>query len=92
MLHVSKVKSYKNNIAEWNEQKRRLNDKIFELVQVEEFDKEMNSFFFLFDDKVWYLMSSDMTWLSLPFTTNSKKLNASENRFLQITEQAPYWH
>ena len=74
MLHVSKVKSYKNNIAEWNEQKRRLNDKIFELVQVEEFDKEMNSFFFLFDDKVWYLMSSDNDLIILTIYNEFQKI------------------
>ena len=74
MLHVSKVKSYKNNIGEWNEQKRRLNDKIFELVQVEEFDKEMNSFFFLFDDKVWYLMSSDNDLIILTIYNEFQKI------------------
>ena len=51
LLHISKLKSYKNNVAEKNEQIKRLNNEILELVQVEEFDKEMNSTF-LFNDKI----------------------------------------
>ena len=50
-LHIQKLKSYENNIAEQNEQIKRLNNEILELVQVEEFDKEMNSTF-LFNDKI----------------------------------------
>ena len=39
LFHISKLKSYKNNVAE------RLNNEILQLVQVEEYDKEMNSTF-----------------------------------------------
>ena len=55
LLHISKLKSYKNNVAEKNEQIKRLNNEILELVQVEEFDKEMNSTF-LFNDKIHDLL------------------------------------
>ena len=44
-LHISKLKSYKNNVAEQNEQIKQLTNEILELVQVEEFDKEINSSF-----------------------------------------------
>ena len=48
VLHISKLKSYKNNVAEQHEQIKRLNNEILlELDQVEEFDKEMNSTFFI---------------------------------------------
>ena len=56
LLHISKLKSYKNNVAEQNEQIKQLNNEILELVQVEEFDKEMNSTF-LFNDKIHNLLS-----------------------------------
>ena len=56
LLHISKLKSNKNNIAEQNEQIKQLNNEILELVQVEEFDKEMNSTF-LFNDKIHNLLS-----------------------------------
>ena len=55
LLHISKLKSYKNNVAEKNEQIKRLNNEILELVQVEEFDKEINSTF-LFNDKIHDLL------------------------------------
>ena len=51
LLHISKLKSDKNNVTEQNKQIKRLNNEILELVQVEEFDKEMNSTF-LFNDKI----------------------------------------
>ena len=35
VLHISKLKSYKNNVAEQHEQIKRLNNEILELVQVE---------------------------------------------------------
>ena len=35
VLHISKLKSYKNNAAEQHEQIKRLNNEIIELVQVE---------------------------------------------------------
>ena len=56
MLHISKLKSYENNIAEQNEHIKRLNNEILKLVQVEEFDKEMNSTF-SFNDKIHDLVS-----------------------------------
>ena len=37
LLHISKLKSYKNNVAEQNEQIKRLNYEILELVQVEQY-------------------------------------------------------
>ena len=77
LLHISKLKSYKNNVAEQNEQIKRLNNEILELVQVEEFDKEMNSPF-LFNDKIHDLLSRIETCLSLPSTTNPTITNASD--------------
>ena len=65
LLHISKLKSYKNNVAEQNEQIKRLNNEILELVQAEEFDREMNSAF-LFNDKIHDLVSRIETCLSLP--------------------------
>ena len=70
-----KVKSYKTNVAEQNEQIKQLNNEIFELVQVEEFAKEMNSIF-LFNDKIHNLVSRMETCLALPSTTNSTNSNA----------------
>ena len=46
MLHI-KLKSYKNNVAQKNEQIKWLNNEILESVQAEEFDKEMNSNFLI---------------------------------------------
>ena len=43
LLHISKLKSYQDNVAEQNEQIKGLNNEILELVQIEDFDKEMNS-------------------------------------------------
>ena len=77
LLHILKIKSYKNNVAEQNEQIKRLNDEILELVQVEEFDQEMNSTF-SFNDKIHDLLSKIETCLSLPTTTNPLINNASE--------------
>ena len=76
LLHISKLKSYKNNVAEQNEQIKRLNNEILELVQVEEFDKEMNSTF-LFNDKIHNLLSNIETCLSLSSATNPTITNAS---------------
>ena len=59
MLHISKLKSYKNNAAEQNERIKRLNNEILELVQDEELDNEMNSTF-LFDDKIYNLVSKGL--------------------------------
>ena len=56
LLHMSKLKSYKNNVAQQNERVKRLNNEIPEIVQVAEFDKEMNSTF-LFNDKIHDLVS-----------------------------------
>ena len=53
MLHILKLKSYENNVAEQNEQIKLLNNEILELVQVKKFDKEMNSTF-SFNDKIHY--------------------------------------
>ena len=69
MLHISKLKSYKNNVAEQNEQIKQLNNEIVELVQVEEFDKEINSSF-LFNDKIHDFVSRIETCLDLPSITN----------------------
>ena len=77
LLHISKLKSYKNNVAEQNEQIKRLNNEILELVQVEEFDKEMNSTF-LFNDKIHDLLSNIETCLSLSSATNPTITNASD--------------
>ena len=55
LLHISKLKSDKNNVTEQNKQIKRLNNEILELVQVEEFYKEMNSTF-LFNDKIHDLL------------------------------------
>ena len=66
LLHMSKLKSYENNVAEQNEQIQRLNDEILDLVQVEEFDKEMNSIF-LSNDKIHNLVSNIETCLLLPY-------------------------
>ena len=51
---------------------------ILELVQVEEFDKEINSTF-LFDDKIHNLVSRIKTFLALPSTTNPTIPNASDS-------------
>ena len=77
LLHISKLKSNKNNVAERNEQIKRLNNEILELVQVKEFDKEMSSTF-LFNDKIHNLVSRIETCLSLPSTTNPTISNASD--------------
>ena len=77
LLHISKLKSYENNVAEQNEQKKRSNNEILELVQVEEFDKEMNSTF-LFNDKIHSLESRIETCLALLSTTNPTISNASD--------------
>ena len=77
LLHISKLKSYKNNVAEQNEQIKRSNNEILELVQVEEFDKEMNSTF-LFNDKIHDILSRIETCFSLPSTTNPTIPNASD--------------
>ena len=69
LLHMSKLKSYKNNVAQQNKQVKRLNNEIPEIVQVAEFDKEMNSTF-LFNDKIHDLVSRIETCSSLPSTTN----------------------
>ena len=55
LLHISKLKSYKNNVAEKNEQIKQLNNEILELVQVEELGKETNIVFSLMmKSTVWY--------------------------------------
>ena len=77
LLHISKLKSYKNNVAEKNEQIKRLNNEILELVQVEEFDKEMNSTI-LFNDKIHNLLLRTETCLSLSSATNPTITNASD--------------
>ena len=77
MLHISKLKSYKNNVAEQNEQIKWLNNEILELVLVEEFNKEMNSTF-LFNDKIYNLVSRIETCLALPSTTNPTNSNAGD--------------
>ena len=77
LLHISKLKSYKNSVAEQNEQIKRLNNEILELVQVEEFDKEVNSTF-LFNDKIHDLVSRIETCLALPSITNPTNSNASD--------------
>ena len=77
LLHISKLKSNKNNIAEQNEQIKQLNNEILELVQVEEFDKQMNSTF-LFNCKIHDLLSRIETSLFLPSTTNPTITNASD--------------
>ena len=56
LLHISKLKSFKNNVAGQSEQIKRLNNEILEFVQAEKFDKEMNSSF-LFNDKIRDLVS-----------------------------------
>ena len=56
LLHISKLKLYENKVTEQNEQIKRLNNEILQLVQVKEFDKEMNSAF-LFNDKIHNLVS-----------------------------------
>ena len=77
LLHISKLKSYKNNATEQNEQIKLLNNEILELVQFEDFDKEMNSIF-LFNDKTHKLVSGIETSLTLPSTTNPTNSNASD--------------
>ena len=77
LLHISKLKSYDNNAAEQNGQKKRLNNEILELVQVEEFDEEMNSTF-LFNDKIHSLESRIETCLALLSTTNPTISNATD--------------
>ena len=78
LLHLSKLKSHKYNVAEQTKQIKRLNNVILELVQVEEFDKEINSTF-LFDDKIHNLVSRIKTFLALPSTTNPTIPNASDS-------------
>ena len=77
MLHISKLKSYENNIAEQNEHIKRLNNEILKLVQVEEFDKEMNSTF-SFNDKIHDLVSRIETCLALPCTIDPTISNISD--------------
>ena len=60
LLHISKLKSYENNVTEQNQRIKRLNNEILELVQAEEFDKEMNS-------KIHDLISKLETYLALPY-------------------------
>ena len=78
LLHLSKLKSYKYNVAEQNKQIKPLNNVILELIQVEEFDKEINSTF-LFNDKIHNLVSRTETCLALPSTTNPIIPNASDS-------------
>ena len=78
LLHLSKLKSYKYNVAEQTKQIKRLNNVILELVQVEEFDKEINSTF-LFNDKIHNLVSRIKACLALPSTTNPTILNARDS-------------
>ena len=78
LLHLSKLKSYKYNVAEQTKQIKRLNNVILELVQVEEFDKEINSTF-LFNDKINNLVSRIKACLALPSTTNPTILNARDS-------------
>ena len=63
LFHISQLNPYKNNVAEQNEQ---INNEILELVQVEEFDKEMNSSF-LFNDKIYdfSIMDSDLSCFTI---------------------------
>ena len=42
---ISKLKSYKSNVTEENEQIKRLNGEILEVIQDEKFDNKMNSTF-----------------------------------------------
>ena len=77
LLHISKLKSYKNNVAEQNQQIKQLNNEILELLHVQEFHKQMNSTF-LFNDKIHDLLSRIETCLSLPSTTNPTITNASD--------------
>ena len=66
LLHISKLKSYENNVAEQNEQIKRLHNEILELVQIEEFDKKMNTIF-LFNYKIYNLVSNIETCVALPY-------------------------
>ena len=66
LLHISKLKSYENNVAEQNEQIKRLHNEILELVQIEESDKKMNTIF-LFNYKVHNLVSNIETCVALPY-------------------------
>ena len=77
MLHISKLKSYKNNAAEQNEQIKRLNNEILELVQDEKFDNEMNNTS-LFNHKIYDLVSRIEICLPLPSTTNSANSSAGD--------------
>ena len=77
LLHMSKLKSYKNNVAQQNKQVKRLNNEIPEIVQVAEFDKEMNSTF-SFNDKIHDLVSRIETCLALPCTINPTISNISD--------------
>ena len=61
---ISKLKSYKNNISEQNEQINRLNNETLELVQFKEFDKEMNKIF-LHNDKIHNFVSRRLRVVSL---------------------------
>ena len=45
MRLILKIKLYKNNVTEENEQIKRLIDEILEVVQDEKFDNKMNSTF-----------------------------------------------
>ena len=66
LLHISKLKSYENNVAEQNEQIKRLHNEILELAQIEEFDKKMNTIF-LFNYKMHNLVSNIETCVALPY-------------------------
>ena len=79
LLHISKLKSYKNNVAEQNEQIKRLNNEILELVQVEEFDEEMNRTF-LFNDKIHDLLSRIETSTANPTISNASDLDSVSSK------------
>ena len=58
--------------------------RFFELVQVEEFDKEMNSTF-LFNHKIHNLVSRTESNLALPAKTNSTNFNLETKIVFPLT-------
>ena len=67
LLHISKLKSFKNNIIEQNEIIKKLNDNVLELVSDDEFENEMNNNL-IFNDKFHDIISRIDTALSIPAT------------------------
>ena len=81
LLHLSKLKSYKNNVVEQIEQMKRLNNEILQIVQQEELDNELKSTFLL-NEKIHDLVSRIATCLTLPSTrnlTNSNDLDSTSS-------------